>query len=72
MDRSYKKADSVRVFKDQATKNANLPETTIQRLGYSRYGWEHYLYRGVMYKGFVDPSGVCDACIILTEPLCLP
>ena len=68
MDRSYKAYDRVHVYQSDA--RSKLLDV-IELQPYTHAGLDNYLYKGVMYKGFVYPS-TGRAYILLDQPLFPP
>lgn len=63
MDRSFKGKDVVTVFQSSRDEKR---VTTIRQAPYSFFGFDNYIYKEVMYKGFQHDGMVY---ILLDEPL---
>lgn len=72
MDRAYKAEDRVHVY--QSDRNEKRLDVFVAK-PYSHAGFDNYMYKGTMYKGFkyMGPQAAQDVVyILLDEPLFPP
>ena len=71
MDRKYKSANTVKVFADVVCEKGEpdyqKPIATVRQKPYSFAGYDHFKYKGVMYKAYFDAQ--TGIYIRLTRPL---
>lgn len=70
MDRSYKRAERVNVYQTLNGMNTGQPPVaTVERVPYSRAGFDYYMVEGKCRPGWRDQQdATADACVCLEGP----
>lgn len=66
MDRRYKRTDRVNVYENQSAKDCGRIFKTVERVPYSRAGFDSYEIDGRIMPGYFDSMHpAADGCVIL-------
>jgi len=66
MDRSYKRSHCVNVYAKETDRAGGVPALKqVQRVPYSRCGFDNYEIDGVMLMGYSDSRDGAESCVFI-------
>jgi len=68
MDRSYLRAHCVNVYAKPTDRADGTPAIKqVQRVPYSKHGWDNYIVDNVCLRGYRDDRDGAEACVFIGD-----